>query len=209
AVAAGRALPEVKSANGTHVAHVNLAWTPDMSADHAGVTGSGLPAKLSTIGRTVPDVLVGACWPAVFAVLGATRTADGLSVIEGMLDLVHLDHQVELIGELPSAASVLAVRAESGEVVDTDMGRVVEVRVKITAMLDKVETGMSMPALAALTERFAIRGRIGQGELTDPPRAAGSVSAEARETPRRRRRDVTLTAPRAMAAFAEVSGDHN
>ncbi|RDI62761.1 fatty acid synthase [Nocardia pseudobrasiliensis] len=209
AVAAGRALPEVRSANGTHVAHVNLAWTPDMSADHAGVTGSGLPAKLSTIGRTVPDVLVGACWPAVFAVLGATRTADGLSVIEGMLDLVHLDHQVELIGELPSAASVLAVRAESGEVVDTDMGRVVEVRVKITAMLDKVETGMSMPALAALTERFAIRGRIGQGELADPPRAAGSVSAQAQETPRRRRRDVTLTAPRAMAAFAEVSGDHN
>jgi fatty acid synthase len=73
AVAAGQALPEVKSANGSHVAHVNLAWTPDMVADHAGVTGSGLPEGLSTIGRRVPDVLVGACWPAVFAVLGRGR----------------------------------------------------------------------------------------------------------------------------------------
>ncbi|MCM6778250.1 DUF1729 domain-containing protein [Nocardia sp. CDC159] len=209
AVAAGRELPEVKSANGTHVAHVNLAWTPDLIADHAGVTGSGLPPTLSTIGRVVPDVLVGACWPAVFAVLGATRTADGLGVIEGMLDLVHLDHQIDLCGELPSATSVLAVRAEAGETVDTDMGRVVEVRVKITAMLDKVETGMSMPTVATLTERFAIRGRNGQHTLTDPPRAAGTVSAEVTDTPRRRRRDVTITAPRAMAAFAEVSGDHN
>ncbi len=206
AVAAGRALPEVKSANGTHVAHVNLAWSPDLSADHAGVTGSGLPAKLSTIGRTVPDVLVGACWPAVFAVLGATRTADGLSVIEGMLDLVHLDHRIELLNELPDSHAVLSVRAESGEVVDTDMGRVVEVRVGVGVMRDH---GLDTPTVAKLVERFAIRGRIGQGELADPPRAAGTVSAQAQETPRRRRRDVTLTAPRAMAAFAEVSGDHN
>ncbi|MGV9678843.1 fatty acid synthase subunit beta domain-containing protein [Nocardia sp. NPDC003482] len=209
AVAAGRELPEVKSANGTHVAHVNLAWTPDLIADHAGVTGSGLPHHLSTIGRVVPDVLVGACWPAVFAVLGATRTADGLGVIEGMLDLVHLDHRIELTDELPATTSVLAVRAEAGETLDTDLGRVVEVRVKITAMFDKVETGMSMPTLATLTERFAIRGRTGAGELTDPPRAGGTVSAEATDTPRRRRRDVTITAPRAMAAFAQVSGDHN
>ncbi|WP_039796488.1 type I polyketide synthase [Nocardia araoensis] len=205
AVAAGQALPEVKG----KVAHVNLAWTPDLIADHAGVTGSGLPAALSTLGRTVPDVLVGACWPAVFAVLGATRTAKDESVIEGMLDLVHLDHQVHLAGELPAETSVLAVRAEAGETVDTDLGRVVEVHVRITAMLDKPETGMSMPVLATLTERFAIRGRTGAGELTDPPRAAGTVSDAATDTPRRRRRDVTIVAPRTMHAFAAVSGDHN
>ncbi|MGV9971567.1 fatty acid synthase subunit beta domain-containing protein [Nocardia beijingensis] len=204
AVAAGQDLPEVKG----RVAHVNLAWTPDLIADHAGVTGSGLPAALSTLGRTVPDVLVGACWPAVFAVLGATRTARGESVIEGMLDLVHLDHQVHLAGALPAETSVLAVRAEAGETVDTDLGRVVEVHVRITAMLDKPETGMSMPVLATLTERFAIRGRTGAGELADPPRAAGTVSAAA-DTPRRRRRDVTIVAPRTMHAFAAVSGDHN
>lgn len=205
AVAAGQALPEVKG----KVAHVNLAWTPDLIADHAGVTGSGLPATLSTLGRTVPDVLVGACWPAVFAVLGATRTAKGESVIEGMLDLVHLDHQVHLAGELPAETSVLAVRAEAGETLDTDLGRVVEVTVRITAMLDKPETGMSMPVLATLTERFAIRGRNGSGELADPPRAAGTLSDAATDTPRRRRRDVTIVAPRTMHAFAAVSGDHN
>ncbi|MGW5216343.1 fatty acid synthase subunit beta domain-containing protein [Nocardia sp. NPDC004085] len=205
AVAAGQDLPEVKG----KVAHVNLAWTPDLIADHAGVTGSGLPATLSTLGRTVPDVLVGACWPAVFAVLGATRTARGESVIEGMLDLVHLDHQVHLAGALPAETSVLAVRAEAGETVDTDLGRVVEVHVRITAMLDKPETGMSMPVLATLTERFAIRGRTGAGELADPPRAAGTVSDAATDTPRRRRRDVTIVAPRTMHAFAAVSGDHN
>ncbi|MGQ4619564.1 fatty acid synthase subunit beta domain-containing protein [Nocardia sp. R7R-8] len=205
AVAAGQDLPEVKG----KVAHVNLAWTPDLIADHAGVTGSGLPATLSTLGRTVPDVLVGACWPAVFAVLGASRTAKDESVIEGMLDLVHLDHQVHLAGELPAETSVLAVRAEAGETIDTDLGRVVEVHVRITAMLDKPETGMSMPVLATLTERFAIRGRNGAGELTDPPRAAGTVSDAATDTPRRRRRDVTIVAPRTMHAFAAVSGDHN
>ncbi|MET7767208.1 fatty acid synthase subunit beta domain-containing protein [Nocardia sp. NPDC005366] len=205
AVAAGQSLPEVKGG----IAHLNVAWTPDLIADHAGVTGSGLPASLSTLGRTVPDVLVGACWPAVFAVLGATRTADGASVIEGMLDLVHLDHQIDLDGELPADTSVLVVRARAGETVDTDMGRVVEVTVKITGMLDKPETGLSMPTVATLTERFAIRGRNGAGELSDPPRAAGSVSDAATDTPRRRRRDVTMVAPRAMHAFAAVSGDHN
>ncbi|NEW30795.1 hypothetical protein, partial [Nocardia cyriacigeorgica] len=102
-------------------------WTPDLIADHAGVTGSGLPRNLSTIGRTVPDVLVGACWPAVFAVLGATRTEAAESVIEGMLDLVHLDHRIELVRELPTTTSILVVRAESTSVLDTDMGRVVEV----------------------------------------------------------------------------------
>ncbi|MEU8894837.1 fatty acid synthase subunit beta domain-containing protein [Nocardia sp. NPDC048505] len=205
AVAAGQSLPEVKSG----VAHLNIAWTPDLIADHAGVTGSGMPTTLSTLGRTVPDVLVGACWPAVFAVLGATRTAEGASVIEGMLDLVHLDHQIELAGELPSDTSVLVVRAQAGETVDTDMGRVVEVRVKITGMLDRPETGLSMPTVATLTERFAIRGRNGAGELSDPPRAAGSLSDAAVDTPRRRRRDVTIVAPRTMHAFAHVSGDHN
>ncbi|WUD63204.1 DUF1729 domain-containing protein [Nocardia sp. NBC_00511] len=209
AVAAGQSLPEVKEADGVKVAHVNVAWSPDLIADHAGVTGSGLPDSLSTNGRTVPDVLVGACWPAVFAVLGATRTANGQSVIEGMLDLVHLDHRIELNGQLPSAASVLAVRAESVETIDTDLGRVVEVRVRVSGMLDKPETGMSMPVIATLAERFAIRGRTGAGELTDPPRAAGSLSDDATDTPRRRRRDVSLVAPRAMGAFAQVSGDFN
>ncbi|MFI6773186.1 fatty acid synthase subunit beta domain-containing protein [Nocardia sp. NPDC050412] len=202
AVAAGQALPEVKG----KVAHLNVAWTPDLIADHAGVTGSGLPGALSTLGRSAPDVLVGACWPAVFAVLGAARSADGDSVIEGMLDLVHLDHQIALERDLPHDTSILVVRAESGDVVDTDLGRVVEVRVSVGEMRDQ---GLDVVPLATLTERFAIRGRNGAGELTDPPRAAGVVSDAATDTPRRRRRDVTILAPRTMRAFAAVSGDYN
>ncbi|WP_199742744.1 type I polyketide synthase [Nocardia stercoris] len=205
-VAAGQDVPEVRVVDGAKVAHVNVAWTPDRIADHAGVTGAGLPATLSTLGRTVPDVLVGACWPAVFAVLGATRTAGNQAVIEGMLDLVHLDHRIELLADLPDDLAILAVRAESGEVVDTDLGRVVEVRVSIGAMLE--HGGLETPVVANLVERFAIRGRTGAGELTDPPIAGGSAP-EATDTPRRRRRQLTLTAPHAMGAFAEVSGDHN
>ncbi|GBF13153.1 3-oxoacyl-[acyl-carrier-protein] synthase 2 [Rhodococcus sp. Br-6] len=201
-VAAGQELPQVK--NG--VAHINLAWTPDLVADHAGVTGVGLPQTVSTSGKAVPDVVVGACWPAVFAALGAATTESGVHVIEGMLDLVHLDHAVDLVGELPTETSILVVRAEAGDVIDTDMGRVVEVRVEVGAMLGE---GLEAPAVATLTERFAIRGRTGKGELADPARAGGSLSADVAETPRRRRRDLKMVAPRNMAAFARVSGDHN
>ncbi|OZC45861.1 3-oxoacyl-ACP synthase [Rhodococcus sp. 06-621-2] len=201
-VAAGQELPKVKGG----AARISLAWIPDMVADHAGVTGSGLPESLTVSGKAVPDVLVGACWPAVFAVLGATRTASGIDVIEGMLDLVHLDHSVDLVGTLPTDPSILVVKAEAGEVLDTDLGRVVEVTVEIGAALGE---GTEAPAVATLVERFAIRGRTGKGELSDPARAGGSVSADAKDTPRRRRRQATIVAPRNMAAFAQVSGDHN
>ncbi|MEI7717215.1 MAG: acyltransferase domain-containing protein, partial [Mycobacterium sp.] len=60
-----------------------------------------------------------------------------------------------------------------------------------------------------LTERFAILGRTGTAELSEPVRAGGAVSGNATDTPRRRRRDVTVTAPVDMRPFAEVSGDHN
>ena len=38
---------------------------------------------------------------------------------------------------------------------------------------------------------------------------AGAVSVNATDTPRRRRRDVTVIAPVDMRPFAVVSGDHN
>ncbi|MEV0948538.1 fatty acid synthase subunit beta domain-containing protein [Rhodococcus sp. NPDC049939] len=202
AVAAGQELPTVKGG----VARLNLAWRPDLAADHAGVTGSGLPTTLSVSGKAVPDVIVGACWPAVFAVLGMAKTEDSLSVIEGMLDLVHLDHSVEFVGELPAETSILVVKAAVASVVDTDLGRVVEVKVEVGAMLGE---GLDAPAVATLAERFAIRGRTGKGELPDPARAGGSLSDETIDTPRRRRRDTTIVAPRDMGSFAQVSGDHN
>ena len=63
--------------------------------------------------------------------------------------------------------------------------------------------------LATLDERFAIRGRTGAAELADPARAGGAVLDNATDTPRRRRRDVTVIAPVDMGPFAVVSGDHN
>ena len=81
------------------------------------------------------------------------------------------------------------------------MGRVVPVSVTVT--------GPDGTAIAHFDERFAILGRTGAAELTDPARAGGAVSENATDTPRRRRRDVTMTAPVDMRPFAVVSGDHN
>ncbi|MGW0174635.1 fatty acid synthase subunit beta domain-containing protein [Rhodococcus sp. NPDC003322] len=203
AVAAGQELPTVKG----DVARLNVAWIPDLVADHSGVTASGLPTSLVPGANVVPDVLVGACWPAVFAVLGAAQTTDGVHAIEGMLDLVHLDHAVNLVDAVPADAAVLTVKAEGVSVVDTDLGRVVEVHVEVGAM--RGEQGTAAPTFATMVERFAIRGRSGKAELADPQRAGGSLTEAAVDTPRRRRRQTTIVAPRHMAAFAQVSGDHN
>ena len=44
--------------------------------------------------QAVPDALVGLAWPAVFACIGP---------VEGLLDLVHLDHRIT-VGTLPTEA---------------------------------------------------------------------------------------------------------
>ena len=83
-----RMLPAVKDG----VAHINLAWTPDLVADHAGVTGVGLPetAQLPSGMRCPTRSSASAGRPC--SPLGAATTTTGVPVVEGMLDLVHLDH---------------------------------------------------------------------------------------------------------------------
>ncbi|MGW0179303.1 fatty acid synthase subunit beta domain-containing protein [Nocardia sp. NPDC003345] len=208
-VAAGGPLPAVRETGGRRVAHLDLAWTPGVFADHAGVVGAGFPESVNPVGAAIPDVLMGACWPAVFAVLGAATGPDTTAAVEGLLDLVHLDHRVRLCGEWPADIGVLTVRAESGEVADTELGRVIEVHITIGAIFDDIGTGSRGPVLAKLTERFAIRGRNGTATIADPPPAAATAGTVYRETPRRRRREITVVAPVDMAAFAELSGDHN
>ena len=122
-------------------------------------------------------------------------------MVEGLLSLVHLDHAARLVGQLPAVPAQLTVTATASGATDTDMGRVVPVSVTVT--------GPDGAVIAKLEERFAILGRTGAAELTDPVRAGGAVSENATDTPRRRRRDVTLTAPVDMRPFAVVSGDHN
>ncbi|WP_273735710.1 type I polyketide synthase [Mycolicibacterium septicum] len=200
AIAAGvdgpDALPPV--VDGT--AKVTVTWNPEQVADHTGVTAT-FGAPLAPTLTVVPDALVGRCWPAVFAAIGSAATDSGFPVVEGLLSLVHLDHAAHLLAALPTEPAELTVTATASAAHDTEVGRVVPVSVVVTAA-DGTE-------LAKLEERFAIRGRTGEAELTDPVRAGGAISDNATDTPRRRRRDVTIGAPVDMRPFAVVSGDHN
>ncbi|MGI9086005.1 MAG: fatty acid synthase subunit beta domain-containing protein [Aeromicrobium sp.] len=188
ATAAGGITPTVEDDRAT----LDVVWDPDLVADHAGVVGVDGSAD-------VPDVLVGLAWPAVFAVVGGATTEDGHPVVEGMLDLVHLDHAVDLTAGLPETTTELSITAANASVTDTDMGRVVTVDVVINA---------GGRHLATLVERFAVRGRSGDISLTDPLRAGGTVD-DARDTPRRSRAEASLDAPDDLRAFAAVTGDHN
>ncbi|MGV0624526.1 fatty acid synthase subunit beta domain-containing protein [Mycolicibacter minnesotensis] len=200
AIAAGvdgpAALPAVVDGTAT----VTVQWNPEQVADHTGVTAT-FGAPLAPGLSTVPDALVGRCWPAVFAAVGSATTDTGFPVVEGLLSLVHLDHAAHLLAALPEQPAELTVTATASAATDTEVGRVVPVSVTVAAADGTV--------LATLEERFAIRGRTGAAELTDPVRAGGAVSGNATDTPRRRRRDVSVTAPIDMRPFAVVSGDHN
>ncbi|WP_193047080.1 type I polyketide synthase [Mycolicibacterium baixiangningiae] len=200
AIAAGvdgpDALPPVQDGTAT----VTVTWDPELVADHTGVTAT-FGAPLAPTLTVVPDALVGRCWPAVFSAIGSAVTDSGFPVVEGLLSLVHLDHGAHLVAALPQERAELTVTATAGTATDTEVGRVVPVSVSVT--------GPDGTVLATLEERFAIRGRTGPAELSDPERAGGAISDNATDTPRRRRRDVTVGAPVDMRPFAVVSGDHN
>ncbi len=200
AIAAGVDGPELLPPVKDRTATLTVGWDPERVADHTGVTavfGEPLAPSLTT----VPDALVGPCWPAVFAAIGSAVTDAGVPVVEGLLSLVHLDHAARMVGQLPTVPAQLTVIATASTATDTDIGRVVPVSVTVASGDGAV--------IAILEERFAILGRTGAAELTDPVQAGGAVSENATDTPRRRRRDVTLTAPVDMRPFAVVSGDHN
>jgi len=200
AIAAGVAGPDFMPTVEGGTARITVAWQPEEVADHTGVTAT-FGAPLAPTLTVVPDAVVGRCWPAIFAAIGAATTGSGFPVVEGLLSLVHLDHAAHLHTTLPTESAELTVTATASEATDTDVGRVVPVSVTVTTADGTV--------LATLQERFAIRGRTGAAQLTDPVRAGGAVSANATDTPRRRRRDVVVAAPTDMRPFAVVSGDHN
>ena len=187
AVTAGGTLPEVTE--GTAVVHV--PWSADVVSDHIGVTSPARTRRGDVVAdpeeQAVPDALVGLAWPAVFARIGP---------IEGLLDLVHLDHHIDIAGEIPSVATELSIAATRAGVEDTTAGQVITVDVRIS-QADEL--------LATLVERFMVRGRAGSAELVAP----ASVAPDAEEKPRARMDRFTVTAPHHMGAFAAVSGDHN
>ena len=200
AIAAGVDGPDSLPTVHDTTAKVTVDWDPEQVADHTGVTAT-FGAPLANGLTMVPDALVGRCWPAVFAAIGSAATDDGFPVVEGLLSLVHLDHAAHLLTAMPKIKAELTVTATSSAATDTEYGRVIPVSVSIADANGTV--------LATLEERFAIRGRTGAAELADPARAGGAITDNATDTPRRRRRDVTVTAPTDMSAFAVVSGDHN
>jgi fatty acid synthase, bacteria type len=203
AIAAGVDGPDSLPAVHDNTATVTVDWDPEQVADHTGVTAT-FGAPLAPGLTLVPDALVGHCWPAVFSVIGSAVTADGFPVVEGLLNLVHLDHAAHLINPMPNTHAQLTVTATASAATDTEYGRVVPVEVTI-----KEDQAAGGRVLARLEERFAIRGRTGAAEFADPLRAGGAMTDNATDTPRRRRRDVTVAAPTDMSAFAVVSGDHN
>ncbi|MEO7942392.1 MAG: fatty acid synthase subunit beta domain-containing protein, partial [Marmoricola sp.] len=186
---AGGTLPEV--VDGTAV--LDVTWSPDLVADHIGVTSPDRTRRGDAIAdpqeQAIPDTLVGLAWPAVFASIGA---------VEGLLDLVHLDHQIEMfsgIDALPAGAP-LTISATRGAVAETTAGQVITVDVEVHA-------GDTL--LATLHERFMVRGRVGEDEFVAPT----ALAPAAQEKPRARMDRFTVTAPHHMGAFAAVSGDHN
>ncbi|AGF73303.1 type I polyketide synthase [Corynebacterium halotolerans] len=195
-VAAGGELAEVTDG----VAEWSTTIDAELLADYDNVTTGHLPGTLASHG-TAPDVLVGRAWPAVFA---AVRSAvipgtDSASVVEGMLSLVHLEHHLTMLGELPEAtdgAVELSATATADEVTDTNMGRLVVVRAQLS---------VDGEPLATLSERFAIRGRNGEATARTNTSALPSVV----DTPRSFRSFARVVAPTSMKPFAIVSGDRN
>ncbi len=210
--ALGGDLPDVSSGTATVSAHLS---TTDI-AHYSAVTSGEISATVS------PDVLVGPAWPATFAVLASAHAASGEPVVEGFLDLVHLEHALSLRSdtwELLRASAApgsepldLRYTAELEEVRDTPSGRVVDVSVGVTAAARGEEH-----EFAQMHERFLITGRRGDAALETVGAAtygaqesgAETVESSVRETPRSFRHRTSVVAPESLLPFAVVTGDRN
>lgn len=210
--AVGGDLPDVSSGTATVSAHLS---TTDI-AHYSAVTSGEMNATVS------PDVLVGPAWPATFAVLSGAHAASGEPVVEGFLDLVHLEHTLSFkpdTWELLRASAApgpepldLRYTAELEEVRDTPSGRVVDVSVGVTAAVRGEEH-----EFAQMHERFLITGRCGDaaletvGAATYGAQESGAETAETsvRETPRSFRHRTSVVAPESLRPFAVVTGDRN
>ncbi|OFN79411.1 3-oxoacyl-ACP synthase [Corynebacterium sp. HMSC070E08] len=207
--ALGGDLPEVDSGAATISAHLSAT---DI-AHYGAVTSGEMSAAVS------PDILVGRAWPALFAVLASAHTESGEPVVEGFLDLVHLEHSLSLKSDtwelLRSSAALgceplaLNYTAALKDVRDTPSGRLIDVSVAVAAAV-----GGGEREFAQLHERFLITGRRGDAPLeTAGATAQGSQENSAepsfRETPRSFRHRTSAVAPESLRPFAVVTGDRN
>lgn len=207
--AVGGDLPDVSSGTATVSAHLS---TTDI-AHYSAVTSGEMSATVS------PDVLVGPAWPATFAVLAGAHTQSGEPVVEGFLDLVHLEHSLSLkpdTWELLRASAApgsepldLRYTAELEEIRDTPSGRVVDVSVGVTTAVRGEEH-----EFAQMHERFLITGRRGDAALetvgaTVQGSQENSAELSFRETPRSFRHRTSAVTPESLLPFAVVTGDRN
>lgn len=210
--AVGGDLLDVSSGTATVSAHLSATDIAHYSA----VTSGEMSATVS------PDVLVGPAWPATFAVLAGAHTQSGEPVVEGFLDLVHLEHALSLkpvtwellrASAAPGSAPLdLRYTAELEEVRDTPSGRLIDVSVAVTVAVHGEEH-----EFAQMHERFLITGRRGDvaletvGATTYGAQESGAETAETsvRETPRSFRHRTSVVAPESLLPFAVVTGDRN
>ncbi|MDO5076205.1 type I polyketide synthase [Corynebacterium sp.] len=193
-IAAGGTLAEVTDGVATWKTRIDAAHV----AKYINVTAGFLPQEVAPSG-VAPDVLVGRAWPAVFAAVydAIIPGTEDHRVVEGMLSLVHLEHHVTLLRELPEFTdNELIVTATTDEVLDTDIGRILVVRCRIAC---------DGEPLATLTERFAVRGRTGKSTARTNTSALPSVV----NTPHSFRSFVQVKAPENLRPFAVVTGDRN
>ena len=201
--AAGGTLPEVKDGRAKMEARLDAA---DM-ADYVSVTSSD-SAGMAAAESAAPDVLVGMAWPAIFAVIADARIindAKAEPVVEGLLNLVHLEHSLMLGKDATERLAATAapgstplemtITADLVAVSDTPSGRVIDVAV-------------SVGDIATLRERFLIAGRTGTASM-DEFRDSDAASERIRETPRSFLHQRTVTAPESLRPFAAVTGDKN
>ena len=193
------ALP-TKIDDGTEFGYVRDSFTlpRELLTAHTAVTGAALEEHNVGTG----DVLVGVCWPALYASLGTGKLADGYPVIEGLLNAVHLDHLLDLRVPLEELADGRTIDVESrcASIEESSSGRIVTVRLTLSSEGEVV---------AKLVTRFAIRGRITTTDMAQPAESYGGRDEVIEDTPRSFVRSATVTAPADMTPFAMVSGDYN
>ncbi|MCQ9371530.1 DUF1729 domain-containing protein, partial [Corynebacterium sp. 35RC1] len=185
----GDAITALPTADAEGNIHYSFTLTEHLLRAHTAVTGAGL----GPVGT--PDVLVGPCWPAIYAALGTGVLEDGFPVIEGLLNAVHLDHVVTLLGPLRPGRFTVTSRCAS--IQESSAGRVVTVELELSDAQGTL--------VATQTQRFAIRGRA---EAPQAPAALPPL-AEVSATPRSFMSRTVVKAPMDMTPFAIVSGDYN
>ncbi|AOZ72886.1 type I polyketide synthase [Boudabousia tangfeifanii] len=205
-------LPKVSTEAGSPFGRVDYAFTlnQEVFSSHLATTGAALSVVQPnsdesgfTLPTALPDALVGACWPAIYAALGSAYLPDGYPVIEGLLQAVHLDHCIDFTHDLrpfTAGSNRVEVIARTSKLEESASGRIVKVTLEL-----RIEGEL----LAVLTERFAIRGRITTNTPPSILPGFGGLGREVNPIKRQFWSRTMVLAPPEMTPFALASGDFN